>query len=156
MVGVFQPHTNPVHKVTIVPRGRAGGYTLMLPKKTSIMHQDQNLCSGERVVTGRAAEELVLNEISTGAANDLERATKLVHMMICEWGMSAELGPRTFGRGHEDTVFLGRDFHGVVITARKLLQLLTRKNAVLLMSAMNGLYNLLKEKREIMERLLEP
>ncbi len=110
LVGMMLTHTDPVHKVSIIPRGRAGGYTLMLPKedryyatRTELLEQLNTLLGG------RVAEAVVLGEISTGAQNDLERATDLARKMITEYGMSEVLGPITFGRRQEQQVFLGRD-----------------------------------------------
>ncbi|HWR07486.1 ATP-dependent zinc metalloprotease FtsH [Sporomusa sp.] len=110
LVGMMLTHTDPVHKVSIIPRGRAGGYTLMLPKedryyatRTELLEQLNTLLGG------RVAEAVVLKEISTGAQNDLERATDLARKMITEYGMSEALGPITFGRRQEQQVFLGRD-----------------------------------------------
>ncbi len=109
LIGMLLTHTDPVHKVSIIPRGRAGGYTLMLPKedryyatRTELLEQLKTLLGG------RVAEAVILGEISTGAQNDLERATELVRKMITEYGMSEVLGPITFGRRQEQ-VFLGRD-----------------------------------------------
>ncbi|MGB9661720.1 MAG: ATP-dependent zinc metalloprotease FtsH [Moorellaceae bacterium] len=109
LLGHYLPHTDPLHKVSIIPRGRAGGYTLLLPKEDRrYMTKSQIIDQVTMLLGGRVAEELVLSEISTGAQNDLERATELVRKMITEFGMSEELGPLTFGRKQE-TVFLGRD-----------------------------------------------
>jgi len=109
IVGHYLPNTDPVHKVSIIPRGRAGGYTLILPKEDRrFMTKSQLLDQVVMLLSGRVAEELVLKDISTGAQNDLERATELVRKIITEFGMSEELGPLTFGRKQEQ-VFLGRD-----------------------------------------------
>ncbi|KKM09136.1 cell division protein FtsH [Clostridiales bacterium PH28_bin88] len=109
LLGHYLPHTDPLHKVSIIPRGRAGGYTLLLPKEDRrYMTKSQILDQVIMLMGGRVAEALVLKEISTGAQNDLERATELVRKMITEFGMSDELGPLTFGR-RQDQVFLGRD-----------------------------------------------
>ncbi|GEA14572.1 ATP-dependent zinc metalloprotease FtsH [Moorella sp. E308F] len=109
LLGHYLPHTDPLHKVSIIPRGRAGGYTLLLPKEDRrYMTKSQILDQVTMLLGGRVAEALVLKEVSTGAQNDLERATELVRKMITEFGMSDELGPLTFGRKQE-TVFLGRD-----------------------------------------------
>lgn len=109
LVGDLLPHTDPVHKVSIIPRGRAGGYTLLLPKEDrNYMTKSQLLDQITMLLGGRVAEALVLHEISTGASNDLERATGLVRKMITELGMSDEIGPLTFGQ-KEGQVFLGRD-----------------------------------------------
>ena len=109
LVGYLLPHTDPVHKVSIIPRGRAGVYTLMFPEEDRyFMTRSELLDRISTLMAGRAAEKLVLNEISTGAQNDLERATALVRQMIMEYGMSDALGPITLGR-KADQVFLGRD-----------------------------------------------
>jgi len=109
LVGMMLTHTDPVHKVSIIPRGRAGGYTMMLPKEDrSYATRSQLLDQLKGLLGGRVAEALVLEEISTGAQSDLERATEIVRKMITEWGMSDALGPITFGR-RQDQVFLGRD-----------------------------------------------
>ena len=111
LVGMLLTHTDPVHKVSIIPRGRAGGYTLMLPKEDRYYATRSELLDQlKTLLGGRVAEALVLKEISTGAQNDLERATELVRKMVTEYGMSDVLGPITFGRNHEHQVFLGRDF----------------------------------------------
>lgn len=110
LIGMLLTHTDPVHKVSIIPRGRAGGYTLMLPKEDRYYATKSELLDQIKTfLGGRVAEAVILNEISTGAQNDLERATELVRKMITEFGMSDALGPITFGRRQEQ-VFLGRDF----------------------------------------------
>ena len=109
VVSYFLPNSDPLHKVSIIPRGRAGGYTLLLPKEDrnyntkSMMLDNLVLLLG-----GRVSEALVLKDISTGAQNDLERATQTVREMITRYGMSDELGPLTFGK-QQEAVFLGRD-----------------------------------------------
>lgn len=98
-------NTDPVHKVTIIPRGRAGGYTLSLPKEDRYYATRSEMLDELKVLLGgRVAEALVLKEISSGASNDLQRATSLARQMICEYGMSPELGPMTFGH-RQDQVF---------------------------------------------------
>ncbi|MBQ6713888.1 MAG: ATP-dependent zinc metalloprotease FtsH [Selenomonadales bacterium] len=110
LIGLLQRHTDPVHKVSIIPRGRAGGYTLMLPKEDRYYATRTELLEQLRTLLGgRVAEEVVLKEISTGAQNDLQRASALVRQMITEYGMSDTLGPITFGRPTSQQVFLGRD-----------------------------------------------
>ncbi|MFZ7101370.1 MAG: ATP-dependent zinc metalloprotease FtsH [Peptococcaceae bacterium] len=109
LVAELLPHCDPLHKVSIIPRGRAGGYTLLLPREDrNYMTRSQLLDQITMMLGGRVAEQIILNEISTGAQNDLERATGTVRKMITEWGMSDELGPITFGNKQEQ-VFLGRD-----------------------------------------------
>ena len=110
LVSKLSPGADPVHKVTIIPRGRALGVTHYLPidekhnYSRSYLRQSLNHLLG-----GRAAEKLVFNEYSTGAGNDIERATQIARKMVCEWGMSEKLGPITYGRKQEE-IFLGRDF----------------------------------------------
>jgi len=104
------PGTDPVHKVTIIPRGRALGVTMQLPTDDRHNYSKEFLYNTLAILMGgRVAEELVFKHITTGAGNDLERATDLARKMVCEWGMSEKLGPLTFGQ-KEDSVFLGRDF----------------------------------------------
>jgi len=109
LIALLLPGTDPVHKVSIIPRGRALGLTQYLPteeKHTQSKSYLQNfLCC---MLGGRLAEELVFNEITTGAGNDLERATDLARKMVCEWGMSELLGPLTYGK-KEEQIFLGRE-----------------------------------------------
>ncbi len=109
LVGYLLPHTDPIHKVSIIPRGKAGGYTMMLPEEDRYYMTKTELL--ERITTllaGRVSEKIILKEISTGAQNDLERTTNIVRQMIMEYGMSEELGPITLGR-KQGQVFLGRD-----------------------------------------------
>jgi cell division protease FtsH len=110
IVGHFLEHTDPVHKITIVSRGQALGLTISLPTedrylttRTALMHQMA------MTLGGRAAEEIVFHEVTTGAANDLEKVTSTSKSMIMRFGMSEKLGPRVLGRGH-DQPFLGRDY----------------------------------------------
>ena len=112
LVGMLLPNADPVHKVTIIPRGRAGGYTLMLPKEDrSYATRSELLDQLKTLLAGRVAEEVVLHEISTGASNDIQRATQLVRSMITEYGMSPELGTIAYGEGQNHQIFLGRDFN---------------------------------------------
>lgn len=109
IVGMLLEHTDPVHKVTIIPRGRAGGYTLSLPQEDKYYAtRSEMLDEIKLLLGGRVAEALVLKEISSGASNDLQRATAIIRQMICEYGMSENIGPVTFGH-RQDQVFLGRD-----------------------------------------------
>ncbi len=110
IVGHYLEHTDPIHKITIVSRGQALGLTISLPTedrylttRTALMHQMA------MTLGGRAAEEIVFHEVTTGAANDLERVTSTAKSMIMRFGMSEKLGPRVLGKGH-DQPFLGRDY----------------------------------------------
>jgi len=109
VVAKLLPTTPPVHEVTIIPRGRAGGYTMLLPEEDKYyMSKSEMMDEIVHLLGGRAAEKLVLNDISTGAQNDIERATNIARKMVTEYGMSDRLGPMTFGTKSEE-VFLGRD-----------------------------------------------
>ncbi len=110
LVAKLVPGTDPVHKVTIIPRGMALGLTQQVPLDDRHTYSREYLVGDLAVFFGgRAAEELVLGSITTGAGNDIERATELARKMVCEWGMSEKLGPMTFGKKEEE-IFLGRDF----------------------------------------------
>ncbi|MBM4293382.1 MAG: ATP-dependent metallopeptidase FtsH/Yme1/Tma family protein [Deltaproteobacteria bacterium] len=110
LVARLVPGTDPIHKVTIIPRGRALGLTQQLPLDERHTYPKDYLLGIMCVLLGgRAAEELVFQHFTTGAGNDLERATELARKMVCNWGMSDELGPVTFGK-REEHIFLGREF----------------------------------------------
>jgi cell division protease FtsH len=109
LVARLLPGTDPIHKVTIIPRGRALGLTMQLPIDEKYTHSkdflEKTICI---LFGGRVAERLIFNEVTTGAGSDLERATELARKMVCEWGMSDELGPLTYGK-KEEQIFLGRE-----------------------------------------------
>jgi cell division protease FtsH len=110
LVAQTLPGADPVHKVTIIPRGRALGLTQQLPADDKYNYSRDYLLNRITILLGgRAAEEMVLNQQTTGAGDDLEKATDMARKMVCEWGMSEKLGPLTFGK-HEEHIFLGRDF----------------------------------------------
>ena len=109
LVAKLLPGTDPIHKVTIIPRGRALGLTQQLPIDEKHTYPKDFLINNLVIfMGGRVAEELVLKQMTTGAGNDLERATELARKMVCDWGMSPELGPLTFGK-KEEQIFLGRE-----------------------------------------------
>ena len=110
LVAKLLPGADPIHKVTIIPRGMALGLTQQLPMDEKHTYNKEYLLSNLVILFGgRVAEELVLNHMTTGAGNDIEKATDLARRMVCEWGMSEKLGPMTFGKKEEE-IFLGRDF----------------------------------------------
>jgi cell division protease FtsH len=109
IVAAILPAADPLHKVTIIPRGRALGLTQQLPTEDKYSYSKKYLDSMLAVLMGgRIAEEVFIGEITTGAGNDIERATQMARRMVCEWGMS-DLGPATFGK-KEEAIFLGREF----------------------------------------------
>ena len=155
LVAWLLPDTDPIHKVTIIPRGRALGLTMQLPTDDKYTHSktylENQLCI---LYGGRLAEKLIFNEITTGAGNDIERASGLARKMVCEWGMSDELGALTYGK-KDDQVFLGkdisqsRDFSDD--TARQI-DLAVRK---IIDTAMATVTELLKEHEDILTRISE-
>jgi cell division protease FtsH len=109
LVADFLPGTDPVHKVTIIPRGRALGLTQQLPLDDKYNYSKDYLVNRITILLGgRAAEEIVFQQQTTGAGDDLEKATEMARKMVCEWGMSDKLGPLTFGK-NEEHIFLGRE-----------------------------------------------
>ena len=110
LVAKLLPGADPIHKVTIIPRGMALGLTQQLPIDEKHTYPKEYLLDNLTILFGgRVAEELVLEHMTTGAGNDIEKATELARRMVCEWGMSEKLGPMTFGKKEEE-IFLGRDF----------------------------------------------
>ena len=109
LVARLTPGSDPVHKVSIIPRGRALGITTMLPMDEK-HNYSRTYCLAimRQLLGGRAAEQLILNELTTGAGDDIKRVTELARKMVCEWGMSEKLGPLTFGEKQEE-IFLGRE-----------------------------------------------
>jgi cell division protease FtsH len=109
LVAKLTPHTDPIHKVTIIPRGRALGLTQQLPVDERHTYSKDYLLSTISVLMGgRVAEEIVLNMKTTGAGNDIERASEMARKMVCDYGMSENLGPLAFGK-KEEQIFLGRE-----------------------------------------------
>jgi cell division protease FtsH len=109
LLTVLLPHADPIHKVTIIPRGMALGLTQQLPADEKHNYSRDYLNDQIAILLGgRIAEEITLDSLTTGAGNDLERATDLARRMVCEWGMSDAMGPLTFGK-KEEQIFLGRE-----------------------------------------------
>jgi cell division protease FtsH len=111
LVAHILPNTDPVHKISVIARGRALGYTLTLPEEDKfLMTREELVDELTMLLGGRVAEELIVGDITTGAANDIERATKVARQMVTEYGMSDTIGPLTLGQKQHE-VFLGRDFN---------------------------------------------
>lgn len=109
LVAKIVPGSDPVHKVSIIPRGRALGVTMQLPIEDKHSYSRESLLARIAVLMGgRAAEDLIFNTFTTGAGNDIERATEMARKMVCEWGMSDRMGPVTFGK-KDESIFLGRE-----------------------------------------------
>jgi len=109
LVAVLIPHADPLHKVTIIPRGMALGLTMQLPIDDKHSYHKEFLESQLAILmAGRIAEEIFMKHITTGAGNDIERATDMARKMVCEWGMSDKMGPLSFGK-KDESIFLGRE-----------------------------------------------
>ena len=110
LVAKMLPGTDPIHKITIIPRGRALGLTQQLPTNEMHTYPREYLMNNISILLGgRAAEEIVMKDFTTGSGNDIERATEISRKMVCEWGMSETMGPLSYGK-KEDQIFLGREF----------------------------------------------
>ncbi len=150
------PRIDPVHKVSIVSRGMAGGYTMVLPLEDKHVTTRSELKDYlAYALGGRAAEELAFNEVSTGDQNDLERATKLARKMITEYGMSENLGPLTFGHGHEDKVFLGRDISRERNYSEEVAALIDKEVRALVEGAYERAKGILKREWDKLEKIVE-
>jgi cell division protease FtsH len=155
LVAHFTPGTDPVHKITIVPRGRALGLTWILPGEDRHNYTRQQLINQlYHLMGGRAAEEVHFGEFTTGASNDIERATSLSHRMVCQFGMSERLGPRAFGEpsGH---VFLGKEITRERNYSEETATLIDEEVKRLVDEAHQYALGLLRDKREVMDRVSE-
>lgn len=155
IVARLLPNADPVHEVSIIPRGRAGGYTMILPREDKhYMSRSEMLDEITHLLGGRAAEKIALNDISTGAQNDLERATGLARKMITEYGMSDELGPMTFGTKH-DEVFIGKDLARSRNYSEEVAAAIDREIRKIIESCYNRAEELLKENIDKLHRVAQ-
>ena len=147
------PGTDPIHKVTIIPRGRALGVTQQLPKDEQHTYPKNYLYNNLAIfMGGRLAEEVCLGQMTTGAGNDIERATELARKMVCEWGMSEKMGPLTYGT-KEEQVFLGKDFSQQKNFSDQTAKLIDQEVKALVMGGYNKAKEILVESRDTLERL---
>ncbi|MFS8541463.1 MAG: ATP-dependent zinc metalloprotease FtsH, partial [Tissierellales bacterium] len=149
------PNTDPIHMITIIPRGGAGGFTAYLPEQdryymTKSKMEDQLVT----LLGGRAAEALVLKDISTGAQNDIERATKLARQMVTHYGMSEKLGPMTYGTDDEE-IFVGRDFGRTRNYSEEVAAAIDREMRSLIDKAYNKAEQLLRENIDKLHKVAE-
>jgi cell division protease FtsH len=153
IVAKVLPHCDPVHEVSIIPRGRAAGYTMTRPESDDA-HTTFNKLNDEiaMMMGGRAAEELVIKDISTGAVGDLQMATDRARKMVMEWGMSSELGPIYLGSTHE--IFLGRDYQSVHNYSEKVASLIDAEVKKILDKAYQTALNILSEHRDVMDKMV--
>ena len=156
LVGNILPNADPVHKVSIIPRGSAAlGYTLQLPLEDRYLATRSELMDKLCVLlAGRASEKLIFNEVSTGAQNDLTRATHIVRKMVCEYGMSDKLGPVALGTGAEE-VFLGRDLLKERNYSEELAYEVDKEISRIVQEAYERAYRILKENKDKLVQLAE-
>ncbi|KPU26604.1 cell division protein FtsH [Caloranaerobacter sp. TR13] len=155
VVARLLPNTDPVHLISIIPRGRAGGFTMILPKEDKYyMSKTEMEETLVHLLGGRVAEKLVLDDISTGAQNDLERATKIARDMVTHYGMSEKLGPMTYGTD-TDEVFLGRDLTRSRNYSEEVAAQIDREMRSIIDKAYNTAENLLKENIDKLHRVAE-
>ncbi len=154
LVAAFSDNADPLHKVTIIPRGRALGVTMQLPEEDKHSYKKSYVETQIRVLMGgRVAEELTQDDITTGAGNDIERATDMAHKMICEWGMS-ELGPLSFGK-KEEPVFLGRDYAQRSDYSEETAIRIDRQVEAIVNDAYEQARTILTEHRAVLDRIAE-
>ncbi len=155
LVAKLLPGADPVHKVTIIPRGMALGLTQQVPLDDRHTYDKVFLENNLTILFGgRAAEELVLGHTTTGAGNDIEKATELARKMICEWGMSEKLGPMTFGK-KEEQIFLGRDFTQTAEYSESTAVEIDHELRRIISEGYQRAKSLLKENIEILHRMAE-
>lgn len=152
LAGKFLPYSDPVHKVTIIPRGRALGVTSYLPTEDAHTYSKEYIES--RIITllaGRAAEMIVFNQLTTGAGNDLERASGLARKMVCEWGMSDAVGPVTFAHKQEE-VFLGREISQPRDHSEETARLIDNEVRKILITSMHNAEKLLRDNIDLLHK----
>ncbi len=155
LVAKLLPGTDPIHKVTIIPRGRALGLTQQLPTVEQYTHAKSYLINNIRILLGgRGAEELIFGEITTGSGNDIERASELARKMVCEWGMSDEMGPMTFGK-KEEQIFLGREISQHRDYSEATAVKIDTAVKDIISSANKKVYHLLSENQQILKDIAE-
>ena len=155
LVASLLPGTDPLHKVTIIPRGRALGVTMQLPVDEQHTYPKTYLYNSLAILMGgRCAEEICLGEMTTGAGNDIERATEMARKMVCEWGMSEKMGPLSYG-SKEEQVFLGRDFSNQKNFSDQTAKLIDQEVKTLVMGGHSRATELLQKNRDILENLAQ-
>ncbi len=155
LVAKLLPKSDPVHKVTIIPRGRALGLTMQLPEDERHTYSLDYLQHRLAVLLGgRAAEKIVLDQVTTGAGNDLERATGTARNMVCKWGMSEALGPLSLGERDEE-IFIGRDIGHFKNYSEETARLIDSEVKRIVQEAESTAIRLLSESREVLDRITE-
>jgi len=155
LVSMYTKGSDPIHKVTIIPRGRSLGLTAYLPLEDRYTQSKEYLLAViTYVLGGRVAEELVFNEISTGAANDIEKATDIARRMVRQWGMSEKLGPINFGDSHKE-VFLGKDYSHIREYSEETALQIDGEVSNIITGCMKNARAILDKKKDILKQLAE-
>lgn len=152
IVAILTPGADPLHKVSIIPRGMALGVTQQLPEDDRYMHTKEYLLGRLAVLMGgRAAEELVFNRLTTGAGNDISRATDIARKMVCSWGMSSKIGPLFFGK-KDDAVFLGKEISSSKDYSEKTAIMIDEEIKTIVSNSYKKATNILKENFNLLEQ----
>ena len=152
LVGHFLPGADPVHKVTIIPRGQALGLTAYLPQEEMRSHTKEYILTNiTMMLGGRAAEQIIFNNLTTGASNDIQRASQLATKMVCEWGMSDKVGPIAYSNSDEE-VFLGRDISRRKTHSEKMAQVIDDEIKKILDECSDYAKNILLENIELLHK----
>ncbi|MCL2485382.1 MAG: ATP-dependent zinc metalloprotease FtsH [Endomicrobia bacterium] len=155
LVAKFLPETDPVHKVTIIPRGASLGHTLQLPEKDKHMLSKTEALNRIAILFGgRAAEEIVFNELTTGASNDISQATKLAKRMVIEFGMSEKIGPIALDQGSSEEVFLGRDISRQVHLSEKMSEMIDSEIKRIVDGGLKTATDILSKNRKILDTMV--
>jgi cell division protease FtsH len=155
LVSLNLPNADPVHKVSIIPRGRALGVTMYLPTEEKYSESKEGLLTAiSSLLGGRAAEEIFLGSITTGASNDIERVTALAHKMVCEWGMSDKLGTLSYGE-KDGEVFLGKDMGHIKNYSESTAQLIDEEVSSIVKSCYDRTRKILRDNSDILERMAQ-
>jgi len=155
LVGHVLPSTDPIHKVSIIARGQALGYTLALPQEDRFLTSRQQMLDNiAMLLGGRVAEEIAIGDITTGASNDIERATKLAKQMVMRYGMSEKLGPQTFGDANHE-VFLGRDFSANADYSQEVAYEIDKEVRRLIDESFTTAHRILAERRDQLDLMVQ-
>ena len=155
LVGHVLPNTDPIHKISIISRGRALGYTLALPTEDKFLSaRGEMLDQIAMMLGGRVAEAITMGDITTGATNDIERATKLARQMVTQYGMSEKLGPMTLGEGQHE-IFLGRDFSATPNYSQEIAFEIDKEVRRLIDESYEAAYKILTDRRELLDLMAD-
>jgi cell division protease FtsH len=155
LVAMLSEHADPIHKVTIIPRGMALGVTLSMPEEDRYgLSKEEMIAQIRKAMGGRAAEELVFDRFTTGASNDLKQATQIARDMVCTYGMSEKIGPVSFAEDSHD-VFLGRDFAQQRVYSNNKAMEIDEEITKLLTEEYKAALDLLRDNRATLDRISE-